>query len=139
MAVYAGRPTKCTPAMAEKAIAYLNGDWQTAGQSHPSILGLALFLGVARQTILNWADDESTGFLDITREVKERGEMKLLDGGLDSSFNSAICKLALSKHGYHERSELAIDDISMLSDTERTQRVAALLQKGKDRASSEGD
>ena len=98
-----GRPSKygeCLP----RAQEYLMGAWRTVGNVVPSRAGLACFLGVNRDTVTEWAK-EYDDFSDIVKGIDTMQEMELSDRGLDGTFNSAITKLMLSKHGYSDKVE----------------------------------
>jgi hypothetical protein len=98
-----GRPSKygeCLP----KAQEYLMGAWRTVGNVVPSRAGLACFLGVNRDTVQEWAK-EYEEFSGIVKGIDTMQEMELSDRGLDGTFNSAITKLLLSKHGYSDKVE----------------------------------
>lgn len=71
----------------------------------PSIHGLAVKLGVNRDTCYTWAKDpERREFSDILSEIKERQGERLVNNGLAGTYNPTIAKLLLSsKHGYIEK------------------------------------
>jgi hypothetical protein len=98
-----GRPTKYSDQMVEKAKDYL-ATYQKLGRMIPSNAGLAVFLGVSRDTLYDWAkDEEKAEFSDILNKIQAKQEEVLIDKGLDGDFNAAITKLVLGKHGYHDK------------------------------------
>jgi hypothetical protein len=98
-----GRPSKYTPEMVENAKDYL-ATYRQLGRMIPSNAGLAVFLGVSRDTLYEWAkDEEKAEFSDILNKIQAKQEEVLIDKGLDGEFNAAITKLALGKHGYHDK------------------------------------
>jgi hypothetical protein len=102
----AGRPTKHTEELLEKAREYLLV-YESKGEVVPSIVGLAFHCKIAKQRVYDWIkDEEKTEFRDIAREVEQVQELKLASGGLTNVFNSNITKLLLSKHGYSDRQEV---------------------------------
>ncbi len=101
-----GRPTKYTDELVEKAKAYIT-DYAIYGDVIPSIAGLSSALKVSRSILYKW-EEEKQDFLDILREIKAEQEKVLLNKGLIGDFNSAITKLVLGKHGYHDRQDLDI-------------------------------
>ena len=98
----AGRPTKYSKAMQEKADAYLNGAYIERGDGVPSVAGLARFLGVTRSTMYEWRDAHCQ-FSDTLGEIDEEQHRVALGKGIMGEYNSTICKLVLANHGYSER------------------------------------
>ena len=101
----AGRPTKITPEVFEKAIDYINGGWQGEGDMIPSIQGMACALDVSERVIYDWGE-KNEEFLQILQKCKTNQHNRLINGGLSGDMNPTICKLVLGKHGYHERQEV---------------------------------
>ena len=97
-----GRPTKYTPELIRKAKEYLD-TYEEKGDVIPSIAGMAQELDLTRETIHTWVKDKNKKqFSDIIKALSYAQERKLLNGGLNSTMNSTITKLVLSKHGYHD-------------------------------------
>jgi len=117
-----GRPTKYNSKVREIAEAYIENYESEHEHAIPSIVGLANILKVQRQTIYNWGDDNEE-FLDILEEINQKQEIILITKGLKSEFNSNITKLALGKHGYHDK----IDNQSTMNVT-ITEKDAGLLE-----------
>lgn len=98
-----GRPTKYNEALVEKARDYLNV-YETLGDVIPSIEGLSIYLDVTRTTLYDWEkQEEKKEFSDILRKINATQHQVLINKGLSNDFNSAITKLVLGKHGYHEK------------------------------------
>lgn len=118
----AGRPTILDEEMVKKAREYLGTDKHAKGVL--TIEGLAIELDISRQTIYRWADDkeltddEKTSINDelleefcyIVTRVRQQQAEKLIQNGLDGTYNPVITKLLLSKHGYIERKDITSDD-----------------------------
>lgn len=105
----AGRPTKYTPELIKKAINYRD-NWRALGRQIPSNAGLAVYLEVSRECLYEWARDENKkDFSDILNAIQAKQEEVLMDKGLSGDFNSAIAKLALGKHGYHDKQDVKHD------------------------------
>ena len=98
------RPTKYSKEIVEQARAYIT-DYEMYGDMIPSIEGMAVHLGLHRDTLYDWAKQKDKGFSDILRLTIQNQERTLLNKGLNNTFNSAITKLVLGKHGYHDKME----------------------------------
>ena len=107
------RPTKWNKEIEEKALAYID-DYQMYGDMIPSIEGMAEHLGLHRDTLYDWAKDEKKQFSDILGRCMQVQAKTLVNNGLNNTFNSAITKLVLGKHGYHDKME---QDISSKDGT----------------------
>ena len=83
--------------------------YEQQGDKIPSVAGLAVVLGVRRETLHVWAKEEGKEeFSNILACLLAKQENILINRGLDGDFNPAITKLILGKHGYHERRETEI-------------------------------
>lgn len=94
--------------MVQIAREYVEGGWQKIlKEAIPTVAGLSVVLGVSRETIYAWADqDDKREFSDVVAELQSIQERVLLSHGLFGNYNSTIAKLILSsKHGYAERTE----------------------------------
>jgi len=121
------RPSKFNQAIAAKAQHYLD-HYEEEGHKIPSQAGLALVLGLSRQTLNTWSKDEDKKeFLDILERINQKQECLLLDGGLDGTFNSAITKLVLGKHGYHDRPQQDGTQVQVIINRDRV-----VLKSGND-------
>ena len=102
----AGRPSKYTPELLEKAREYAN-DWRVAGRAVPSIVAFALYIGIHKARVYEWLKDEDKQeFHDIVARVNSLQEMELVDGGLMETYNPQLARFMLGKHGYSEKSEI---------------------------------
>jgi DNA-binding XRE family transcriptional regulator len=72
----------------------------------PSVEGLALALGISRNTIYDW-ESEHPEFSDIINVLRAKQAVKLLNSGLSGEYNPFIAKALLSKHGYSEKQEIS--------------------------------
>lgn len=97
-----GAPTKMTEEAMQKAQEYADSAGACAGDVVPSIVGLAVYLGVVTNTLHNWSKDNPY-FLNILEKVKDKQHSALINKGLDGSYNSTITKLILTKHGYSDK------------------------------------
>lgn len=103
----AGRPTLYTDELVRKAWDYVSGDFDTIyGHAIPSHMGLCEALSINKTTLYRWADEkDKTEFKEILSECLAKQHNILISKGLTGDFNSAIAKLVLGKHGYHDRVE----------------------------------
>lgn len=101
----AGRPTKYSAEMIEKAQNYFE-NFEAEGDQIPSNAGLALCIGLSRQTIQVWGKEEGKEeFSYILDQIQAKQENLLINKGLTGDFNSNIAKLILGKHGYHAKQD----------------------------------
>lgn len=106
----AGRPSKYTEELLEKARAYVEGGYENEGHEIPSIAGLSVVLGISRDTIYDWQkQDDKAEFSDLMDLLLSRQELVCMSKGLNGKFNSTITKLVLAKHGYHDKIEAGFD------------------------------
>ena len=121
-----GRPTLLTEEMIKKAQEYLesaidneytfqkmsgktDGYEEKVRTNLPTVVGLALYLGVHRDTLYEWAK-ENDAFSDTLTRVKQLQEQRLVDGGLSGRYNPMITKLILAtNHGYRENQDVTSD------------------------------
>jgi hypothetical protein len=101
----AGRSTEYTADKVDQAAVYLE-TYEDLGDAIPSVAGLAVYLKNSRSSIYKWAGIEGNeAFADILGDILAKQEQVLINKGLTNTFNSAIVKLALGKHGYSDKSE----------------------------------
>lgn len=101
----AGRPTDYTPELVEKARFYLE-DYKSQDDVIPSVVGLSKYISISRACINRWGTEEDkTEFKDILEKINTEQHNVLINKGLSGEFNSAIAKLVLGKHGYHEKTQ----------------------------------
>lgn len=99
----AGRPSLYTPELLARAREYVVG-YKDMDEVLPTVAGLALHLGISRETCYAWQDDpEKAVFSDILDELNKRQEIELVNKGLVGAFNAPITKMMMTKHGYSDR------------------------------------
>ncbi|GBD34471.1 hypothetical protein HRbin35_00193 [bacterium HR35] len=103
-----GRPTKYSKELLEKAFDYAE-NYRNYGDVIPCIGGLALVLGVHKDTIYEWAK-RYPEFSDMLKILHTKQVKILINLGLVGKVNTAIVKLLLAKQGYTERQELSIEN-----------------------------
>lgn len=126
--VPAGRPTKYSQEMVEKAQAYLDGEYACDGKVIPSLCGLARYLGIAQSTLDAWGKDpEKAQFSGILSDILAEQQSLLLNNGLKGEFNAAITKLVLGKHGYSDKTDnVHKHQLEDLTDGELDARIRSL-------------
>jgi len=104
-----GRPTLLTADLIERAKGYLitcvdyKDEFNRIRTRVPTIERFAIWLDVSRESIYEWEKDESDlgkQFSYILEQVRKEQAARLIEGGLDGSYNSTISALVLGKHGY---------------------------------------
>jgi len=81
----------------------------------PKAEGLALYLGVSRQLLYDWADKHKE-FHDILERINQIQVNRVIDEALAGNYNSTIAKLLLAKHGYRDEGALEIEFPQTLID-----------------------
>jgi len=103
------RPTKYTKALLAKAAQYLTEYKESGEDAIPQVAALADYLNIARSTIYEWSKEEGKEeFSDIVERILCNQERTLINKGLLGEFNASITKLALTKHGYSEKQDVAV-------------------------------
>lgn len=97
-----GRPTKYNQEMVDKSYEYIE-NYADYDDMIPSIEGLSEVLDVRRNTLYDWAKDEDKEFSNILAKLLTKQQKVLINNGLSNTFNSAITKLVLGKHGFHDK------------------------------------
>ena len=112
----AGRPPILNEELINLAKEYRD-NWNTIfeGDVVPTIEGLALHVGIHRDTIYDWVgqenkDDMKTRFSDIVKETFQKQGKLLVNKGLEGKFAPKIAGILLSKHDYREAKEVTGKD-----------------------------
>jgi hypothetical protein len=71
----------------------------------PTIEGLAIHLGIHKDTIYDW-EKKYPEFSDVINVLRGKQARELINKGLSGDYNPIIAKLLLTKHGYTDKSEL---------------------------------
>lgn len=106
-----GRPTKYNPEFCNKVKDYLEN--ATKENMHmPKIESFALFLGVNKDTLYEWAKEHKE-FSDALRDIMTVQAERLIDDGIygGKEVNATIIKLLLqNNHGMKERVDNTTND-----------------------------
>ena len=102
-----GRPSKYNANIIEKVKHYLS-NYESLGMVIPTQSHLCRFIGITEETSIQWKKTHEL-YSELLAELEAIQRDKLLNNGLSGSFNSAITKLILHKHGYSERIEQSTD------------------------------
>ncbi|UNQ40942.1 DNA-packaging protein [Prescottella equi] len=118
-----GRPTKLTESVLAKAREYVETGWREQKHAVPMIEGLALELGIHRETARLWAtvptekhsqETEAEfkkrvkiheSYSDIVSRLDAIQALELASGALKGRFNAKTANMMLSKHDYIERKQ----------------------------------
>lgn len=103
-----GRPTKYNKKVILTAKDYVE-NYKKYGDVIPSVEGLALVLGVNRDTIYEWKKSYPE-FSDTLDTLNLEQTRILINAGLLNKINIALAKLLLSKQGYSEKQEVKIEE-----------------------------
>ena len=86
MANAVGRPSDYSPETLDKAIEYCK-NYEKLGDVVPSVVGLCLYLDIAKDTGYRWSkDQDKKEFSYIFGKVLQIQEQKLINGGLKEEF-----------------------------------------------------
>ena len=119
-----GRPSKYSDAIQEKADEYFY-HFDYDGDVIPTAAGLAIYLGVNKSTLYEWAG-KYKDFSDSLERLNGLQEKLTVNKSLIGDFNPAVSKLILHNHGYSERQEI---DMSSSDGTMATQLDPSKLSK----------
>lgn len=97
---------KWGPEKFEKAKHYLE-NYEGYGDAMPSVAGLAVALGIHRDTVYDWKEKHKTFRVLIERLLAEQ-ERVLWAKGLKGDFNAAVTKLGLHNHGYSDKADTTV-------------------------------
>jgi hypothetical protein len=75
----------------------------------PSIEGLCLKLGIAKDTLYAWKEKYKEFSYDIEEVLKLQAE-RLINNGLNGTYNPTIAKVLLTKHGYREGQDITTNN-----------------------------
>lgn len=102
-----GRPRKYGDEIIADGWKYVYDGWKETGQKIPSLVGLALYLGVVSSTVHKWReDDDKPDFSDICQCVMDLQHESLLSNGLIGAFSAPMAKMILTKHGYADATDV---------------------------------
>lgn len=102
------RPSEYTPTILEMAQHYRDNWHADENQVVPTVEGLALALGISRETVYAWAKDHGE-FSDIVSDIRANKSLTLQNGGLSNKLNASVAKLLLGHEGYREAQDITSD------------------------------
>jgi hypothetical protein len=79
--------------------------WKELGHAVPTVEGMACFVGCSRQNVYLWGNDYPE-VKELMDELITIQGFALVNGGLNKTFDSAVTRMLLGKHGYAEKSEV---------------------------------
>ena len=126
-----GRPTKYNAEIQAAADRYL-AEYKDLGQVVPTVVGMALSIGVSKATIYTWTEAHPE-FLNTVRDCAGIQERELITGGLNGKHNSTIAKLLLHNHGHNDKvsTDVTSSDGSM-SPKDHSQAILDALSRKHD-------
>lgn len=102
----------------------------------PSKEDFATFIGVSRKTLYNWRD-EYPDFAIALEKIEQEQLKRLINGGLDGTYNSTIAKLILSSnHGMRDGIDATTNGKEINSFTE--EQVAKIAERVSRRRDGSG-
>ncbi len=117
-----GRPTEYNQSFIEKSHEYLlsceDEEIERGSEERPDYHlnvklptrgGLAVYLGVSRDTLYDWAS-KYPEFSYIMEKLGAEQEERLIRNGLSGDYNPTIAKVLLTKHGYREGQDITTND-----------------------------
>lgn len=148
----AGRPTDFHDDIPQMVLEYLGKEDVVIH----SKAGLCVHLECSEGALNNWLKlptdtenliYENDSVLQLVRLISQLEMIQrrdLIEKGLTGDFNATITKVLLAKHGISEKIETEhsgtiTTETYELSDTERSQRIAALLERGRARRTGSTD
>ena len=103
-----GRPTSYSEELEQQARDYIT-TYEEHGHAMPSVVGLCQVIKRSRATIYRWeGEEDKQAFKDILEELQEAQQLVLFNRSLTGDYNAAIAKLALGKHGYHDKADTTV-------------------------------
>ena len=119
------RPSKYNATILEKAEDYIK-NYIKYGDEIPMIDGLALELGIHRDTVNDW-EKKYPEFSDIVRTLMTHQGRKLMNGSLSGEFRERTATLALSSnHGLVIKTQT---DITSSDETMKPPTIIQLVAK----------
>ena len=119
------RPSKYNATILEKAEDYIK-NYIKYGDQIPMIDGLALELGIHRDTVNDW-EKKYPEFSDIVRTLMTHQGRKLMNGSLSGEFRERTATLALSSnHGLVAKTQT---DITSSDETMKPPTIIQLVAK----------
>jgi hypothetical protein len=119
------RPSKYNATILEKAEDYIK-NYIKYGDQIPMIDGLALELGIHRDTVNDW-ERKYPEFSDIVRTLMTHQGRKLMNGSLSGEFRERTATLALSSnHGLVAKTQT---DITSSDETMKPPTIIQLVAK----------
>lgn len=75
----------------------------------PTIEGLAVYLGINKDTVYDW-EKKYDEFSVVISKLRGEQADRLINNGLSGSYNPTIAKVLLTKHGYREGIDQTTND-----------------------------
>lgn len=128
------RPAKLTPELLIQAAEYVEHfSEEPFNDVIPMAEGMALHVGVARETLHAWSRGEvpegcehlGDQFSHIFDRMMGKQAKTIINGSLNNVYNSTISKLMLTKHGYSDKTQ---QELTGANGGELTVQIVKLSQ-----------
>ena len=94
----------------------------------PTIEGFAVYIGVVKSTLYEWAK-KNPEFSNALARLKTEQYKRLLNSGLSGKYNSVITKLILSSnHGLSEK-QIVENQVNLTVDTKQKEEIDDLIDE----------
>ena len=116
-AVMVGRPALYSNKVLKTAQDYLENYREEYNHAVPSVVGLCKVLNIAKSTIYRWCEEGNEELKDTLAKLQTNQELALINGGLTNEINPTITKLMMANHGYHEKTDIDVNNRTELLRT----------------------
>lgn len=112
--------------------------YEIYGDTLPSVPGLAIALGVSKEAILQWAEDEDKSeFAKRIDQLQCIAEKQIINLGLTGKWSPVLSKLLLGQYGHSDKAtkEVKVDQTTSVRiaedmDPKEASRLYAEMLKG---------
>lgn len=104
-------------------------EYKEFGDAIPSAVGLAIFMGISKSTLYEWAKIHKALSYTLSA-VNSAQERSAVNNGITGKFNSTITKLVLANHGYSDKQDIAHSSPDGSMTPSRIEIVAASDDNG---------
>lgn len=121
-----GRPVEYTKEIPDKVVVYV--DKCIKDEKLPTRAGLAVYLGISKQTLYNWEKIDKQ-LMDSLKRLDALQEDEVWQKALKGEYNSNIAKLLLHNHGYSDKTQSENTNINTNLEEDEDEPVEDKLEK----------